>query len=163
MKQLKILFTVAALSLGLLHAAMATEPLLDTIEIGNEHGLFMPEQCCWIKLPDTPRLREAKRAQRCTAVGGPVGRFRLEGDRLLLVGLRVCSGDIPLHAVYPDLAGPTPASWLNGTFHVLVNRTCTSGKGVDSHRDTMTLSVKDGIVTTMSRKRDKDAQCNGSP
>lgn len=164
MKLLKILFTVAVLSPGLFHNATATEPLLDAIDIGDEHGIFMPDQCCWIKLPETQRLRDAKRAQRCTAVGGPVGRFRLEGDKLFLVGLRQCSGDVPLHDIYPDLTDPAPASWLNGTFHVLsIDHGCRPGRGANTPRETITLSVKDGIVTSMNRRFNENEQCSRSP
>lgn len=104
--------------------SQATEPMRDILQIGERSGRFIPEECCWVDLPRTERLRAAKRAQACSAIGGPVGQFELRDEEVWLVGLRVCGGEMPLDEIYPEMTGPTPATWLNGRFRVDLDRLC---------------------------------------
>ena len=62
--------------------ALATEPLHDQLTVDNETGHIFPEKCCWLALPESELLRSARRAQNCTAIGGPVGQYMFSEDKI---------------------------------------------------------------------------------
>lgn len=147
------------LALALVAArAGATEPLQDSIEIGGEAAVFLAPKCCWIPMPRSEQLRQARGAERCSAIGGPVGAFRLEGDAVLLVGFRRCSGDVPLAEIYPDLPDPAPADWLDGVFSALLMQPCRGG-GADAEPKRIQLTLEAGRVTRREEIPAAPARC----
>jgi len=133
----------------------ATEPLRDILHIEGQSGPFAPEECCWVDLPRTERLIAAKRAQRCSAIGGPVGRFQLWEDRIWLIGLYRCGGDMQLDEIYPEMEGPTLASWLNGQFSVRLELMCFTEGAMPVFRTTHSFVVEHGeVVETQTETHD---------
>lgn len=114
----RFLALTATLATALLAAgpSYATEPLHDQLTHGTSSGYIFPATCCWLDLPPSEALFALKRAERCSAIGGPVGSYRYQDDKLWLVELRRCSGAIPLNQVFPDLESPALAVWLSGDF-----------------------------------------------
>ena len=105
--------------------ALATEPLHDQYVVGAETGWIFPSECCWMKLPPSDRLIAMRRAEvGCSAIGGPVGKFKLESGKLWLTGLHKCGGDVYLSEVYPDFKSATLANWLTGTFTAQIGLLC---------------------------------------
>jgi hypothetical protein len=94
--------------------AYATEPLLDQVQIGGQYGQLRFSERGWLPLPPSEKLHEIRRAERCSAFGGPRGIYRLEADHLWLVELYRCRGGIPLGEVYPEVQGPLLAKWITG-------------------------------------------------
>lgn len=150
-----------SLTLGFAALCPATEPLTDVLIVGNDSGPFWPEKCCWIDLPKTERLVEARRAEECSALGGPVGRFQLEDNKIWLVGLRRCRGDVPLHDIYPELDNPSQATWLNGVLFAKIAPMCITQHGERLYRTTLRLEVKKGVVTHLQREEHAEAACRG--
>jgi hypothetical protein len=152
-------FVVVILLLALASSALATEPLLDQLTIRDQRGPIFPEKCCWLGLPESKQLRSARLAERCSAIGGPVGQYKLERNRLWLVGLYACRGGIPLKAIYPALPNPALAEWLSGKFFAMVDWLCRSQSGVPVYRKELQLTVKRGIVVSSKEKLNDDGAC----
>lgn len=129
--------------------AMATRPLMDQIVVGDERGEIFPDKCCWVELPATQLLVEAKLAERCSAIGGPVGKFALIDNKLWLEGLFRCGGDIPLKQIYPDSSGPVPARWLNGKHVLKLTHLCLALDGAQVYRRVLEINVVRGDVTVI--------------
>jgi len=167
-KQIFSIF-IFALALGSFSICSATEPLHDQLEVGKQSGPFFPDKCCWIDMPKTEKMVEARLAERCSAIGGPVGHFRLEDNKIWLDKLLVCGGDIPLKKIYPELDSPAHAAWLNGVFfakieHACVVRADSSISGLKPlYRTTLRLEVKDGIITRMQRQENDTSICQKTP
>lgn len=143
-------------------AAQATQPQRDTLQVGDQSGWFQPEECCWVELPRTERLIAAKRAERCSAIGGPVGRFQLWDNHVWLIGLRRC-GDarMPLEEIYPEMTGPTPANWLNGRFTAKLDRLCLKEGGVvPVFRTVHQLEIEQGRVVDMQTQTHDGSECH---
>ena len=165
MKQIHgLMQTVAlAIALGIPASCSATEPLHDILFIDGHDGPFFPEKCCWVDLPRTEKLIAARRQENCSAIGGPVGRFRIADGKVWLVGLRRCGGDMPLKEIFPELGNPAFAKWLNGAFRAEVNHMCLSPFSFGSlYRTTFRLEIKDGVVTDMQRQENDEADCRKS-
>jgi hypothetical protein len=63
--------------------ASATQPLLDQYTDGARTGHIFPSNCCWVELPSNDRIWEIRRKEfGCSAIGGPVGEFKLEDGKL---------------------------------------------------------------------------------
>lgn len=139
----------------------ATEPLHDHVVIEGKAGLLLPETCCWVKLPPSPALSAAKRSQRCSALGGPVGNFRLQDNKLILVSLRTCSGELPLQQFYAGAPKEMAATWLSGKFRVELDPLCTTGAGRMLHATTMQLVVDAGNLVTSQKQTRDGAACHG--
>ena len=140
--------------------ALATEPLHDRLTVGSETGVIFPDPCCWIDLPESERLREARRQERgCTAIGGPVGEYRLEGDRLWLVGLRTCGGTPPLQSIYPDLPDPAPADLVNGKVRARLGWLCRGEDGIFVYRRDLTLQIERGRVVSTEEETFNETGC----
>jgi hypothetical protein len=141
--------------------AMATRPLMDQIVVGDERGEIVPDKCCWVELPRTPLLVEARLAEQCSAIGGPVGTFALIDNKLWLEGLLRCGGDIPLQQIYPEATGPIMASWLNGNYVLKLTPLCYASGGQDVHRRVLEINVVDGGVTVIKETLADTTACPG--
>lgn len=143
-------------------AAQATQPQTDLIQIGDQSGWFIPEECCWVDLPRTERLQAARRAESCSAIGGPVGRFELRGDQVWLTGLRRCGDEhVPLAVIYPELPDPAPADWLTGRFSARLDRLCTKEGGVTPvFRTVHDLVIENGRVVEMQTETHDGSECH---
>ena len=140
----------------------ATRPLIDTIVVGEESGEIFPEKCCWLELPRTEGLAVAKRAESCSAIGGPVGKFELVNKQMWLVGLLRCSGEVPLSYVYPEMPERVPATWLNGTYFVKLSPRCFGPMGAERNRKHLTLKIDAGIASIEEQKID-ESECGSAP
>lgn len=141
-------------------ASQATEPMRDTLQVGERSGRFIPEECCWVDLPRTERLIAARRAQLCSAIGGPVGRFELRGEEVWLAGLRVCGGEMPLDEIYPEMTGPTPATWLNGRFRIDLDFLCRKwGSTMPVFGTTKHFDIEQGKVVRAETETRDDTEC----
>ena len=148
------------LSIALGGKAFATEPLHDQYLVGAQSGLIFPSECCWMKLPPSQRLTDMKRAELgCSAIGGPVGKFKLESGKLWLTGLLKCGGDVSLREVYPDLEGPALATWLTGTFNTQVEFLCYENPVRPVYSLQQVLTIEKGIVTSLSETRTDASIC----
>jgi hypothetical protein len=129
----------------------ATEPLTDFYADGARSGRIFPAACCHVELPDNERIWEIRRRDfhTCSAVGGPVGMFRLEGGKLWLTGLFKCSGELKLKEMYPALDGPVVAEWLTGTFKTVLDSRCHAlGQTIYGVRQE--LIVEKGVVKSVT-------------
>lgn len=104
--------TVVALLLASLHCHSST-PLMDSIEYDGQTTIAWPDDKPWFDLPANEKLTELRRTQRCSAIGGPRAKWRLENGRLWLIGLFVCGRDIPLENVFVS-PQPILATWITG-------------------------------------------------
>jgi|GEM_PF-2934783 len=157
---------VFALTLGTSAICPATEPLPDTLTVGEHNGIFFPDECCWVGLPQTEKFRAAyikEFENYCSAIGGIVGRFRLAEGKIWLIGLHNCDGDIPLEDIYPELSNPAFASWLNGVFFAKINRNhtawCPPGIPIHVYHTTLRLKIENGVVTDMQRQENDIPTC----
>jgi hypothetical protein len=138
----------------------ATEPLLDQYVAGGLTGHIFPSECCWMKLPQSKRLTEMKKAEwGCSAIGGPVGTFKLDAEKLWLTGLLKCSGLVDLHEVYPELESPTLADWLSGTFSAQLGFLCHDKNGQPVYSVKQVLTVEQGVVRSLAETRDDISAC----
>jgi hypothetical protein len=152
----------AALLLALLLSSQlssATEPLHDHLVFGNRSGVIFPPKCCWVDLPKTERLQAMRKAERCSAIGGPVGQFKYEAGQLWLTGLYRCGGPVPLKDVYPDFDNPALAVWLSGTFHARLDWLCRDKQGRFVYGTELTLTVERGTVTAVSEANYDKSSC----
>lgn len=158
----RLLFASVLASLALF-PAHATEPLAAIIHIDGEEGAFYPDECCWVEIPRNERLRAAARAESCSALGGPVGRFQLWEDHVWLVGLYRCGGDMPLEEIYPEMEGPTLASWLTGRFTARFDRGSCGGDGwlKPVFFTTHHLVIEQGRVVSVETETLDPANCAG--
>lgn len=156
--QLGILVLLSAV----MFPSAATRPLIDTIIVDGESGEIFPEKCCWLKLPKTDSLAAAKRAESCSAIGGPVGRFELVDEQIWLIGLLRCGGEMPLSYVYPDMPDRILATWLNGTYFVNLSPRCFGSMGAEKNRRHLTLRVEAGIASIEAQKID-ESDCGSAP
>jgi len=165
MRRLHNLTRVLTLVLALVAPTMAsaTEPLHDSLTVDEQHGPFFPEKCCWVDKLETRKFIEARMAEilgGCTAIGGPVGGFRLAEGKIWLIGLYKCGGSVPLKEIYPELGDPIFANWLNGVFFASLDRICVlqhDRKHV--YRTELRLEVKNGVVTDTQRQQTDEAIC----
>lgn len=140
--------------------ASATPPLRDRIVIDEHRGRIFPSECCWMPLPPSERLRAMKRAEtNCSAIGGPVGVFEVRDRKLWLIGLHKCSGTVDLRAIYPELAGPALASWLSGSFKVVLDQRCSDSVAGPLDAVEQELQLDQGIVTSVTELSRHQAAC----
>lgn len=163
MNHCNLRFVLFGLLMAVVPPISATQPLADTLLVGNELGPIHPEKCCWLELPRTERLFAAKRAEACSAIGGPVGRFELVDQKIWLVGLSRCSGDMPLEQVYPEFGDRVHADWLSGVFFARFSPMCTTPDGQEVHRTVLRLEVDSGVVSSMQRSELDDSLCGSAP
>ena len=139
--------------------ASATEPLHDQIEVDGQQGVLLPAKCCWVDLPKTERLLEARKAERCSAIGGPVGRFKYENGKLWLVGLYRCGAPVDLREIYPEFDDNVLAVWLNGEFTAQTGWLCRSRNGRSIYRKTLNLTVIEGRVSAATETNNDESAC----
>jgi hypothetical protein len=146
----RILFFV--LSLIAAAPGSATQPLFDRYTDGVHTGNIFPSKCCYVELPDNERIREIRRRdlQKCSAVGGPVGMFKLEAGKLWLTGLADCGGEIALQEFYPNIKTPVVAEWLTGTFKTTIDYQCSDTAGHTLYAVTQQLIVEKGVVQSVT-------------
>lgn len=140
----------AGAALWLLAAsAQATRPLMDRVQYAGLHGEILPEACCWMPLPPSQALAEARLAQQCSALGGPVGRFALEDGQLWLQGLHTCGGELALSTIYPQMDGPVRADWVSGQFTLDLGPGCQGDDGLPQPSQRWRVQLAQGRVTAM--------------
>jgi hypothetical protein len=153
----RIVFLVLALMAA--GPGSATEPLIDQYADGARIGRIFPSSCCYVELPDNERIWKVRRKEfGCSAIGGPVGRFRLEDGKLWLTGLMKCSGDIPLQEIYPDMKSPAFAEWLSGTFKTVLDYRCYAN-GQTIYAATQELVVEKGVVRSLKETANDVSAC----
>ena len=141
------------------NSVFATAPLHDFLTYQGRTIAIYPEECCWLKKPrskELDRIQKENIEQRsCSAIGGPVSKIKLEKNKLYLIGLYQCGGDLPLNQVYPQFKQPPLATWLTGTYRSDFNYLCHKGH-IPISEINLTFTVKEGIVTSISTvKKDK--------
>jgi hypothetical protein len=155
------------LILGASVASSATEPLFDQLAVDGLSGPLFPEKCCWVGLPETEKFRAAMREEMkgyCSAIGGIVGRFRLEDGKLWLEGMHRCGGNIPLQEIYPELDNPALATWVSGNFTAKLGLLCWVNNSDERvYRTTLKLKIKDGVVTDIQREEGDETACKRTP
>lgn len=131
--------------------SFATQPLVDQYSDGARSGHIFPVECCYVELPSNDRIRAMRRAEmpNCSAIGGPVGVFRLEAGKLWLTSLYKCSGTVALNDIYPGMNAPAPATWLTGTFKTVLDIKCHDAGMRPIHGATQTLIVEKGVVKSL--------------
>ena len=144
-------------------AAQATEPLRDLLEIGGETvAVEAPPPgrrgTGWLDLPPSDLLRDIARAERCSALGGPRGVYRVDGGRLWLMRLRRCGGDIPLHEVFGGSGEPVMATWISA--ELVAQRgpvLCSRSQGGDLRQTTLRWRVEEGVVRSATEADNRDS------
>lgn len=138
--------------------AQATRPLMDRIVVDGVEGEIIPARCCWMPLPPSTALAEARLAQQCSAIGGPVGRFALVDGRLWLEGLATCGGPLPLQQIYPELGERVLADWLDGEATVSLPPWCADAEGRQVPQRQWRMQLVAGKVVSM-HPQDAGARC----
>lgn len=141
-------------------ASWATEPLFDRIDMNGHSGRLLDNARGWLDLPESEQLRAMARAEQCTAMGGPRGRYKVADGKLWLHGLYRCAGDMALSAVYPGTSQPMFANWVTGTltaeFGPIV---CRSKNGLPVFEEVVTFTVDAGKITDLTHVHAEDRQC----
>jgi hypothetical protein len=142
----------------------ATEPMTDHYSDGARSGRIFPSACCYVELPDNKRIWEIRKRDfhTCSAIGGPVGGFRLEAGKLWLTALFKCSGELPLKEIYPDMAGPVVAEWLTGTFRTVLEPRCYAS-GQTRYAVSQELIVEQGVVRSLRETPNDITACANVP
>jgi hypothetical protein len=151
---------LAILIAGAAQSVLATEPLYDQFKYGKDAGFIFPAECCWVKKPPSPKLREIATTEQCSAIGAPTSELKYEGGKLWLTGLHRCSGTIPLKEVYPEFGEVALAEWLSGTFQGKLNWLCLNKQNRAVFALELTLVVDKGVVTSATEKRNDKSACN---
>jgi hypothetical protein len=136
----------------------ATTPLSDRLEFESETTNMWTASGNWLEVPRSDKLQEMRRAERCSAKGGPKPRWRVSDGKLWLVGFHRCAGDLPLTAIYDDTTAPVLADWV--TADLVTNRgpyLCNSGPyGPAVFATTVRLRVEGGVVNDIARLSNAD-------
>nr|WP_158382955.1 hypothetical protein [Comamonas testosteroni] len=141
-------------------SALATPPLFDQIEISAQKGRLHHNAQGWMSLPESETLRSMRIAERCSAMGGPRGKFSVADGSLWLTGVYRCGGDIPLSAVYPQSASHLLADWVTGDLTAELGKViCQSRDGFPIFERIASLSVQAGRVTQLSYQESGVEQC----
>jgi len=141
-------------------ASLATQPLFDRVELEGRSGRLLDSARGWLELPESEQLRSMARAEVCSAIGGPRGKFKIAEDALWLQGLYRCGGDVDLSAVYPGISQPVVATWVTGKLTAEFGKIlCWSKKGGPVFERVATISVEAGKVTSVSFKVPSREQC----
>jgi len=141
--------------------AFSTQPLIDDFIYGDREGIIFPTECCWMDLPKSQKLLELRiEGQNCSAMGGPVGKFKYANGRLWLTGLRRCGGSIELNSVFPELSNPALAVWLNGNFYAKLDWLCRNEQNLYVYKTELTLEVEKGVVISLIEKHYDKSTCN---
>lgn len=143
--------------------AVATEPLIDQLWIGDQRGVLFYRDGNQIALPANDKLRALRRQADCSAHGGPVGSYQLEQGKLWLVALHHCSDQLPVTEIYPDRKPPVLATWVKGD---LVGRMgtmlCRRPDWSAVFERTVELQVKDGKIIAMHTRKHRLSDCAAS-
>lgn len=125
----------------------ATPPLNDQIVIeGKSHGFFQIGES-WLPIPRNKALFEIMRNERCSAIGGPVGKWKISRHKLYLTGFYKCGGDITLNNIYPSADSPILATWLFGDYFYNHGKIiCFTGMFESVSEFRTTLHVKNGKI-----------------
>jgi hypothetical protein len=146
--------------------AFATTPLFDKIEIEGKQGDIQQIGIGWLNLPDSEKLREIMRAERCSAIGGPRGEYKIENGKLWLYSLYRCSGKISLSEVYPEQSEPMLATWVNGDLFAQVGKpVCMSSKGwFFIYENEISMRIETGNLKSIQSKRNSShPDCRRDP
>ena len=135
-------------------SALATTPLFDKIEVEAQRGNLRQKEKGWLDLPRSEKLQEFRRAERCSAIGGPRGEYFVQDRKLWLYRLYRCSGSIELKEVYPQRDQPILATWVTGELVAEVGKTiCMSTKGSFFIYETeIKMQVDEGEIKSMQSK-----------
>jgi len=158
MQLLRFLILLLAISASPICAA--TEPLVDQFSVGERTGVIWPKKCCWVGLPSSEKLRELAIAERCSAIGGPVGVFRLDHGKLLLAALYRCGGPFPIQDIYPEFKSPHLADWVSGLHSARLDWLCRDAANRPIYRTELELEIKEGVVTVLSERTNDSSTCN---
>lgn len=160
----KLLVSAALVLLLGSPAAWATAPLFDLVEIDGLSGRLHDRTRGWVDLPESERLHAMARAESCSALGGPRGKYKVANGSLWLHGLYRCGGDVEVASVYPDMSLPVVATWVTGELIAEVGKVvCTSKLGPPIFERMATISVRAGKVTAISRIDPPVEQCRDVP
>ena len=128
---------------------------MDSIEYDKRITIVWPDDKPWLDLPVNEKFTELRRTQRCSAIGGPRAKWRLEDNRLWLVGLFKCGGDVPLENVYGN-PQPILAAWITGNLLTHKGRLlCRESYGVGLYETTIVLRIENGILMGVTENSNK--------
>lgn len=145
------LLIVSVLALQAPGAVHATEPLVDRVEIQGLEGRLHDAKRGLLDLPRSERLRAMALQERCSAIGGPRGKYRIANGRLWLQGLYRCGGDVDLRDVYPDSQGPMLVTWVTGELVAELGRfVCHATDGTSVLEKSARITVASGKVTALN-------------
>lgn len=146
--------TLLASLLWISSTALATTPLFDRIELEGRGGNLHHKEKGWLDLPSSEQLQEFRRAERCSAIGGPRGEYVVKDGKLWLYRLYRCGGTIETKEVYPQQDQPILATWVTGELVAEVGKpVCKSTKGNFFIYDTeITMLVEGGAIKSMQSK-----------
>jgi len=135
-------------------AVFATTPLFDSIEIEGQRGALHQKEGGWLPLPYSEELQEFRRAERCTAIGGPRGEYMVQDDKLWLHSLHRCRGKIEIKEVYPGDGQPILATWVTGELIAEVGESlCMSIRGGFFLREAeITMQLERGVIKSLQIK-----------
>jgi hypothetical protein len=139
-------------------AAMATTPLFDSLEYNGQRVALHEVGKGWLDMPRSPKVRELVLNERCSAIGGPRGRYRIEGGKLWLTGLHVCSGDVSLAYAYGK-ADPIEAVWVTGQLRADAGEPLCVPRNYPSYavlERRIILQVEAGAVTSSKEESNAD-------
>ena len=146
--------TLLASLLWVASSALATTPLFDRIEVEGQRGNLHQKEKVWLDLPRSEKLQEFRRAERCSAIGGPRGEYIVQDGKLWLSRLYRCGGNIDLKEVYSQQDQPILATWVTGELVAEVGKTiCMSTKGSFFIYETdIKMQVEEGAIKSMQSK-----------
>lgn len=125
----------------------ATLPLLDSIEYEGKTTIVGPQGKAWMAIRENEAIAAIRISERCTAIGGPRANWRIKGNRLWLIGLFRCGGDISLKSVYGE-DEPIFADWVTDRLVTYAGKELCKGEqgGPGIHERTVTMNVEKGVL-----------------
>lgn len=138
-------------------AAIGTTPLFDLLLYEGKSVPLHQVNGGWLQVPWSKEVEEL-RMNRCSAIGGPRGMYRIEDGRLWLAGLYTCSSVVSLEAAYGK-SQPILAEWVTGEVVSNMGKTLCVSRSYDGYsiyEMKVTIQVNAGRVVSVSETSNTD-------
>lgn len=133
--------------------ALATSPLFDSLAYeGGTQAVWEAPRGGWLWFPTNDKTQTIARNERCSAIGAPRGRWKIEDEKIYLVRFFKCGGEIPLEHVYGGDGAPIFADWLSGSIATHRGTLLCLDAFTGLYQKTITFKIDKGIVVGISEQ-----------
>lgn len=126
---------------------------MDLLEYEGVWNIVTPSGGTWIELLENEKTREIRRKEGCSAIGAPRAKWKVSDNRLWMVGLFKCGGEIKLETVYGGNGEPISAEWVTEDLVTQRGKTlCHPHYGGAGILETsIFIRVRRGVVTQVAQ------------